>query len=480
LTSVYFHEDIPVLSKTLSFTIPSWLEVELKEINFEGYKVQKEINKEEDQTKYTFTIENLDPRISERNAPGASHIYPHILVLSKKYNRNGQETNLFNSTQDLYNWYSSLIDMMDDEVAPLDALVDQLTKDKSTDIEKVKSIYYWVQDNIRYIAFEDGIAGFKPDECQNVLEKKYGDCKGMANLCRQMLTLAGFDARLTWIGTKRIAYDYSLPTLSADNHMICVVMLDGQPYFLDPTESYGAFDEYAERIQGRQAMIADGDQYILHSVPVMSPADNLEQQTFNLTMSDETLSGKAIHSFLGESKSTLLYQLNNTERDDQTERLKNYLNGGDKNYVIEELKHTNISNRDDAFQLNYDVRIENKVSRFGDEIYLSIDYYKEWQGATFEERKLDYLLPHKTKSLSTYTIEIPDGYKVSELPDNIEYNSSFLNIDAEYNIIGNKIIYTKVMELPKAEITTDEFEEFHKIIEKLTDFYDQQITLTKE
>jgi hypothetical protein len=31
-------------------------------------------------------------------------------------------------------------------------------------MDKVKAIFYWVQNNIRYIAFEDGIAGFLPDK----------------------------------------------------------------------------------------------------------------------------------------------------------------------------------------------------------------------------------------------------------------------------------------------------------------------------
>jgi len=479
LTSVYFHEEIPVQNKTISFSIPSWMDVELKEMNFDEYEIVKKVENEDGSKKYIYTIKNIDARINERNAPGASHIYPHILVLSKSYNRDGVQHNLFSSTQDLYNWYRSLIDMMEDDITPLHAQVASLIDGKTTDIEKVKSIYYWVQDNIRYIAFEDGIAGFKPDECQNVFQKKYGDCKGMANLCKQMLIIAGFDARLTWIGTKRIAYDYSLPTLSADNHMICTVMLDNKPYFLDPTESYGAFDEYAERIQGRPALIENGDQYILESVPTMSPEDNTEYQEFNLRIDGESLIGTAQHLYLGESKSSLLYQLNNTEMNERVDRLKLYLNEGDKDYNVSELSHSDILNRDQYFKVDYAINIENKVSQFGDEIYLSIDYYEEWKDALFEERKLDYLLPNKILSSTKYNVEIPSGYKVSEMPTPISFKSSFLNIDASYTLEGNKIIYTKTMELPKAGINASEFEEFNMIIKKLSDYYDEQITLTK-
>src|SRR5690606_29442469 len=106
----------------------------------------------------------------------------------------------------------------------------KLTESAKTSEEKIKSIYYWVQDNIKYIAFEDGISGFRPDAAQNVLVNRYGDCKGMANLTKEMLKVAGFDARLAWIGTNRIPYTYELPSLAVDNHMICVVYAEGREF----------------------------------------------------------------------------------------------------------------------------------------------------------------------------------------------------------------------------------------------------------
>ena len=97
----------------------------------------------------------------------------------------------------MYGWYRSLVNSMDNQTADIESTVAELLNNIDDDEEKIKALYYWVQDNIRYIAFEDGIAGFKPDECQNVFNKKFGDCKGMANLLKEMLIVAGFDARLT-------------------------------------------------------------------------------------------------------------------------------------------------------------------------------------------------------------------------------------------------------------------------------------------
>ena len=88
---------------------------------------------------------------------------------------------LFESVKDLYAWYRSICDSTGNDATTLKNKVNELTAGKKTDIEKIESIFYWVQDNIRYIAYEDGYSGYVPASAQDVLAKKYGDCKGMLN-----------------------------------------------------------------------------------------------------------------------------------------------------------------------------------------------------------------------------------------------------------------------------------------------------------
>ena len=123
----------------------------------------------------------------ESSAPNHALSYPHIITVSKAYTENGRRQVLFESVKDLYAWYRSICDSTGNDASLLKDKVAELTAGKKTDLEKIESLFYWVQDNIRYIAFEDGIMGFKPDAAQNVFKKKYGDCKGKANLLKEML-----------------------------------------------------------------------------------------------------------------------------------------------------------------------------------------------------------------------------------------------------------------------------------------------------
>ena len=52
------------------------------------------------------------------------------------------------------------------------AVVDSLTKGTNDELEKVKRIYYWVQDHISYVAIENGYRGFIPHKPQEIFTKR--------------------------------------------------------------------------------------------------------------------------------------------------------------------------------------------------------------------------------------------------------------------------------------------------------------------
>ena len=302
LTSLYFHNPIPSVEKIIEFRIPSWLEADLREFNFGKTGIEKSSVKENDITRITYKLKDVDAFQRESSSPNHAISYPHIICVSKAYTENGQRKVLFESVKDLYKWYHSVCASIGNDPAALKEKVAALTAGKKTDIEKIESLFYWVQDNIRYIAFEDGIMGFKPDAAQNVFSKKYGDCKGKANLLKEMLKLAGYDARLTWIGTSDLPYDYSLPSLAVDNHMICTVILNGKRYFLDGTEDYIAFNDYAQRIQGKQVLIEDGDNFIIDKIPDFPAERNRVKTITKMNIEEGAIKGNTAMEYNGESK----------------------------------------------------------------------------------------------------------------------------------------------------------------------------------
>lgn len=482
-TSLYFNNTYPTLKKIIKVEIPNWLELEFKEMNFKGYNITKtvESNSKNDSKTYTFTLENIPAMYNDEGAPGPSYIYPHLLILAKSYTLNGNKTNIFESTQDLYNWYRTLINSLENDNTEIKDKVAELTIDAKTDEEKIKNIYYWVQDNIRYIAFEDGIAGFKPDEASNVFKKRYGDCKGMANLTKQMLLEAGFDARLTWIGTKRIAYNYSTPNLLVDNHMICTLMEnENKPIYLDGTEKFNAYSECADRIQGKQVLIENGEGYILKEVPVSDASTNKEVYNYVLSLKDDVIYGIVNKTFQGESRASLLQYLDQLKTNKKDDFLKWYLNKGNSNVNVIDINTSNLSNRDAPVDIDYSVSVKNAVSSFDGTIYIDLDFEKELAGYHFKERHTNYIFDFKKHLVSTTSLSIPSGYTVSELPKGINISSDNYDLSVTFLKQNNAIIYKKEFKIKNAIVETSDFEEWNAFIKDLQKIYNEQIILTKE
>ncbi|RYD75859.1 MAG: DUF3857 domain-containing protein, partial [Sphingobacteriales bacterium] len=372
-TSIYFADRQAINEQEITVTVPSWMQVELKEYNFEKYHIQKSKSVKDDATIYTYSMKNLPAMKQEKQSPGASYYAPHILVMSKSAQPKDEKYVYFNTLADQYNWYRKLVLQINNDDAVIKQKADEIVKGINTDEEKVKAIYMWVQDNIRYIAFENGIAGFKPEKAQEVLAKKYGDCKGMANLLTEMLRSQKLDARRCWIGTKHIAYDYSTPSLSVDNHMIAAWMNKGKPVFLDATEKYIGFGEVAERIQGRQTLIENGDKFLLEHVPTADYNQNTSLEKRVLTVEGNHLKGHVVQTWKGENKEWILSQLNDTKQDKQENVLKRYLSEGKQNFEISNLKITNLTNYNADLKIEYDILWKDVATSFDKETYIEIN-----------------------------------------------------------------------------------------------------------
>ena len=155
-------------------------------------------------------------------------------------------------------------------------------------------IYDWVQQNINYIAFEDGYGGFIPRSSDLVFKRKFGDCKDMANLLKKMLEIAGFkEVYLTWIGTRDRPYTYEeLHTPMVDNHMITVVKNENEIFYLDATNANAPFGYPSSFIQGKQALVGINDSmFELVNVPIIPKDQNLRSDSLYFQIKGDTLLG---------------------------------------------------------------------------------------------------------------------------------------------------------------------------------------------
>ncbi len=483
LTRVFFNEAFPVSEKLIEFKIPDWMKVDVREINFEGFRVEKTVEKKGSNTIYRYVARQLEARKSEPNAIGMAYTLPHLILQIKNFTSGGQQVTGFQTTQDLYDWYNLLYKKCSNDLTPIKAVVKKITDGKTSDEEKIRAVYYWVQDNIRYIAYEDGYAGFIPSKAQEVLSNTYGDCKGMANLLTEMLKIAGYDAHYSWIGTRQIPYpDHSLPAMCMDNHAICVLGFKGNTYFLDATEKYVPFGENAHRIQGKSALMEKGAAFEEKKVPVSEASANIIKTRGLLALNNDKIKGHVVVSFTGNLRTSFHQYYQELPRHEQEQNLKELLQFGNSNIESSNIKTSNLKNRELDVVVEGDIDMSNTITPIGKEQYIGFDIFpKQLNGYMPDSNRI---AGYDFEGILTYDDEVelsfPAGYSCTDLPAKLSIETPYYSILSNYEVKGNKVVLKKILSFKKDMLPASALPEWRKALEQLKSFNNNVINIVKK
>lgn len=481
LTRNFFHEPYPVVEKVLEYEVPEWLDIQFVEKNFQGYKIEKSKRPSGKGMIYTFKIKEYPGLKNENNDLGIAYTHPHILTQIRSFKNGTDKITVFQNTGDLYKWYSQLYQMAGNETASLKTQVNQITSGKKTDEEKIKAIYYWVQDNIRYIAFEDGYAGYIPASVQEVLSAKYGDCKGMANLLTEMLKAAGYDARFTWIGTRHIPYDHSIPVMCVDNHAITALYFKNKVWFLDGTEKYTPFGEDAYRIQGKSALIEKGEVFEDVKVPATKASDHVIRTQATLQLDKTTLKGHVKFTLTGNERKDFHQRYQEMPTFAQQDYLKELLEFGNTNLKASQIKSSDLTNREIPVVIEGDIDFSNNINTIGNDQYVHIDFFPKNLSSFMPgpDRQKGYDFESVFAFEDELELVLPAGRKCIDLPEKLMIDRPGYSFVGQYEVAGNKVKLKKTLTIKESVIPADQLADWRTFLESIQEFNSYLLTITK-
>ena len=146
----------------------------------------------------------------------------------------------FESWEQMGRWYGSLEKDRRQPNAEIRAKAAELTKGKTTDLEKVEALYDYVAPNFRYISLSFGVGRFQPHAAADVLHNEYGDCKDKHTLLASLLEAAGYHASSVLINSSR-KLDPDVPSPSQFDHVFTMLPLGNQEIWMDSTTEVAPF-----------------------------------------------------------------------------------------------------------------------------------------------------------------------------------------------------------------------------------------------
>ncbi len=178
------------------------------------------------------------------------------------------------SWQHLSQWWWSVTEPQMEITDAIRAKVDELTKDATTDEEKIRALNSFVAANIRYRGLGLGPrTGFTPRRADDTLSSRWGVCRDVAILLASMLRAAGIEAYpvMTNVGDQvrpKIAY-------FAFNHAIVAIPAPGGGWtYMDPTAK-NSNDLLPANEHEQSALVCTERGQPLGEIPPAPPSANL-------------------------------------------------------------------------------------------------------------------------------------------------------------------------------------------------------------
>ncbi|MEP6948638.1 MAG: DUF3857 domain-containing protein [Ginsengibacter sp.] len=485
LSTFYFSNYLPVHNATYSITYPEDVDIRyiIKNDDKNAVTVKETVKGKRKKLEFTATdVKNYDYFGDGTSIP---YYALHVIVYVASYHSDVGTVPVFSSLDELYKWNSGFLNninsMVDDN---LKKITDSICVDKKTDREKTQAIYLWVQNHVKYVAFEEGLEGFVPRQAADVCSKRYGDCKDMASILTAMLKISGLNACFTWIGTRSIPYTYTeVPLPLTVNHMISAVKIDKSWVFLDATDPNCIFGMPTSGIQDKEALISiSPEKYELVKVPVMPASKSVITDSTFLTVSNNTVLGKCSVDYSGYFGDDVYNNLSFNKGDDERIYARRRMAKGSNKFIMQDysIRLTDPVNK--VVNISSGFEIPDYAKSIADEIYINLNLEKLFGSTPIDTSKRKVAIENDFLYTinQVHMLTIPAGYVSDYIPKNTSVSNDVIDFSIEYKQNNGRIYATQKLVMKKLYIQPRDFAAWNSAVSVISPAYKEQVVLKKK
>jgi len=455
-----FQDEIPTLLSRFTLIHPSeW------RLNFKLYNL--DIKPIEDLAPLGFKAtriweaKNLPPLKSEYGMPARRNSISRL-----SFAPNGVE-----NWDDVALWYHQLASDRTDANEDMKKLALQLTQGLSSEQEKLKTLYEWVRDNVRYIAVEIGIGGYQPYPATEVFENLYGDCKDMTTLLCGLSEAAGIRVDEVLISTwQNGELDTALASPFQFDHAIayCPAVGDGG-IWMDATDKGCEFGKLPWYDQGLPVLvIGNAGEGILMKTPRDSSGSNKTCMNWQVTLQpDGSAQVQSQTHMWGAMASEMRADLRYASKDEMRKWLEMHVARRSAVTSLDTFQVPDLGVIKDPLTIEYSFHTSHFVRKRADKLILqpgmiSLFDLPNWFRSPSREHPVQLRFPFEQEH--RLQIQLPDSFQVNRpvFQDSIisEFGHARWNWSVAGEILNIQVNYT----LKKTMITEPEYQDFREFL----------------
>ena len=263
----------PVHRAQFEVTVPKALAFEQKRLG--PVKPQYSKNAEGGRISHRWQWQNLAAVAVEASMPPIDEVMPRVRVSSSV------------DWADVDRWTWQLAKDKFSRDQQIKMIADNLVAKNASREDKIKAVYAYLQENVRYVFAHLGRGGYEPHPAAEVVQQRYGDCKDQTVLAIALLRELGVEAYPSLVVTQRNGQpDMELVALYFDHMMVWIPgHKKQQSMWMDTTADRALFPGVSNYLLGQAAFIVDGKGGRLTTIGDQLPA-NIGKLSMNYYVDD--------------------------------------------------------------------------------------------------------------------------------------------------------------------------------------------------
>jgi tetratricopeptide (TPR) repeat protein len=344
----------------------------------------------------------------------------------------------------------------------------------------VSAAYGFVVAQTRYVGLEFGIHGYKPYRVDDVLRRRFGDCKDKASLMHALLEAMGIDSRLVLLRMRRLGSIPESPaSLAVFNHAILYVPdLD---LFLDGTATFTGSRELPGEDRGAVALVVNpGAPPRFLTVPEARPEDNVVESRFEIRLAPD--GGAKVHGASRVSGAQApSYRSAYLSEHDRRAQLEKAFNRTFPGLRVQQMTVSDLSRLEEDVRLDFTLEVGRYAQpdagglRFGP-FGGGAGYLESY--ASLSERRLPLVLGEPGVTRFEYRYALPPGWTVAELPEDAAGAVPEAEFAVRHRVEGAEVVVSGHVTFKAGRVSPERYPAFRALLGQLDRAFARRLRIT--
>jgi len=393
----------------------------------------------------------------------------------------------YSNWSDFAAWYNQLTSGLRDPSPALQQKVQELAPANLPLLDRIKALARFAQRDVRYAAIEIGIGGFQPHPASQIFNNRYGDCKDKATVLSAMLAQIGVKSYYVPVHTDRGVYTEKTPPTNGFNHVILAIQLPqgsfktpmaalyehpqlGHLLIFDPTSRVVPLGEIPSYEQDNYGLLVTEHGGELIHLPLSTPEANRITRTAKLTlMPDGSMKGEVQEIRTGSEAAIGRYTFEHQTTADRRKTLEQFLGRMMGNFQLDSVEADNLDDIEKELVIRYKFTADHYAKNTGPLLLVRPRVVGEKLGALDLSKPRHYPYEFDTPTLQTDAFEfnLPEGYKIDELPDAAQASFFFGEYNSKIENAGHQLKYSREYKINAVRVPAEKINDLGKFFHQI-------------